>query len=100
MSDTIARFIWYKFLDILAKHLVEGDRILFEKTERQMYIGKINVSISPDLGTVCRNYPNLHTGGAVYGIKLIGIDHDYHFKLSPKYRKELAKRLFNGQEYY
>lgn len=97
MAQAISHKIVVLFLKKLVDHMMESDRILLP-FGRSMYIG---VMPKRKEGTYKRRYLNLHTGGKVYGVKLMGAEtRNYHIKLNPARRVELMKRLEEGQEFY
>jgi hypothetical protein len=97
MSRVLAQKILTLFFKKLVDHILNGDRVLLPHG-RSMYIG---VMPKRKQGTYNRRHLNLHTGGKIYGVKLVGVKpHNYHFKLNPARRIELMKRIQEGQEYY
>ena len=92
----LARSIFREFEEKIVEYALEGHRILFPGNI-QIYIG---VDHSMDnVPQLYKPYHNLHTAGKRYGLLIKGVDHTYHVKMAPEYRKELARRLYDGQEY-
>lgn len=90
---------WFSvILDKIVVEVLKGNRILLPNNII-ILIGRDKSTKYLSFKHKPSRYANVHTNGVKYGILITGFVHNYHIKMSTKYRMELSKRLQNGQEY-
>ena len=94
----LTRRWFFTILDKIVVEVLKGNRILLPNNII-MLIGRDKSTKYLSFSHNPQKYANVHTNGVQYGMLITGFVHNYHIKMSRKYRMELSKRLQNGQEY-
>lgn len=86
-SNYLYRLMW----EIIVDEAMEGNMI------EMPYGGEVHIGYIPSRSTI---FPNLHSGGKQYNIKMnLPMAHSYKLRMPARRREELSQRLMQGQRF-
>jgi hypothetical protein len=86
-----ANYLYKLMWEIIVDMAMEGDMVTLPYGG-EVHIGRIRGEVN--------KYPDLHSGGRQYNIKLnLPLAHEYRLRMPKRRRDELARRIISGQKF-